>query len=78
MKKIDFSNLRSSWTKYDVVQALDVVYSVETIQKYLNKEAKINEPILRAFLGINKLSDPIPSYWIEIQKYPNEKKIFAQ
>lgn len=77
MKKIDFSNLRSSWTKYDVVQALDVVYSVETIQKYLNKEAKINEPILRAFLGINKLSDSIPSYWIEIQKYPNEKKIFA-
>lgn len=77
MKKIDFSNLRSSWTKYDVVQALDVVYSVETIQKYLNKEAKINEPILRSFLGINKLSDPIPSYWIEIQKFPNEKKIFA-
>jgi predicted ATPase len=77
MKKIDFSKLRSSWTKYDVVQALDVIYSVETIQKYLNKEAVLNEPILKAFLGITNLNDPIPQYWIEIQKYPNEKKIFA-
>lgn len=77
MKKIDFSKLRSSWTKYDIVQALDVVYSVETIQKFLNKEAGIDEPILRSFLGIKSLKDPIPNYWIEIQKYPNEKKIFA-
>jgi len=77
MKKIDFSKLRSSWTKYDVVQALDVIYSVETIQKFLNKEAGIDEPILRSFLGIKSLKDPIPNYWIEIQKYPNEKKIFA-
>ena len=76
-KKIDFSKLRSSWTKYDVVQALDVVYNVETIQKYINKEAILNEAILRAFLGINNFNDPIPLYWIEIQKYPNEKKIFA-
>lgn len=77
MKKIDFSKLRSSWTKYDVVQALDVIYSVETIQKYLKKEAVLNEPILKAFLGITSFDDPIPQYWIEIQKYPNEKKIFA-
>ncbi len=77
MKEIDFSKLRSSWTKYDVVQALDVIYSVETIQKYLNKEAKINEAILRAFLGVKSLTDTIPYYWVEIQKYPNEKKIFA-
>lgn len=37
---IDFTELRTSWTKYDIVQALDVIYSVDTIQKYKNKEAK--------------------------------------
>ena len=32
--QIDFTELKTSWTKYDIVQALDVVYSVDTIQKY--------------------------------------------
>lgn len=32
---------------------------------------------MRSFLGINSLDDPIPDYWIEIQKYPIEKKIFS-
>lgn len=72
---IDFTELRTSWTKYDIVQALDVIYSVDTIQKYKKKEAKINERILRSFLGINSLDDPIPDYWIEIQKYPIEKTL---
>lgn len=75
--KIDFTKLRTSWTKYDIVQALDVPYSVDTIKKYMNKEAQINESILRSFLGVKSLEDPIPDYWIEIQKYPNEKKIFS-
>ena len=74
---VDFTKLKTSWTKYDIVQVLDVVYSVETIEKYKNKEAKINEPILRSFLGINSLNHPIPTYWIEIQKFPIEKKIFS-
>ena len=74
---IDFSKLKTSWTKYDIVQALDVVYSVETIQRFLNKEIGIDEPILRSFLGIRSLKDPIPMYWIEIQEYIAEKKIFA-
>lgn len=59
---IDFSKLKTSWTKYDIVQALDVVYSVETIQRFLNKEIGIDEPILRSFLGIRSLKDPIPMY----------------
>jgi len=75
--QIDFTELKTSWTKYDIVQALDVVYSVDTIQKYKRKEAKIDERILRSFLGIKSLDDPIPDYWIEIQKFPIEKKIFS-
>ncbi len=75
---LNLSKLKTSWTKYDIVQVLDVVYSVDTIQKYLKGEASINEPILKSFLGINSLNDPIPSYWIDIQKYTDkEKKLFA-
>ena len=80
MKKIelDLSKLKTSWTKFDIVQVLDVVYSVDTIQKYLNGDASINEPILKSFLGINSLNDPIPSYWIDIQRFSDkEKKLFA-
>lgn len=77
-KVLDLSKLKTSWTKFDIVQVLDVVYSVDTIQKYLRGEASINEPILKSFLGINSLIDPIPSYWIDIQKFSDkEKKLFA-
>ena len=74
---VDFTKLKTSWTKFDIVQVLEVVYDKETLLKFKNKEAKINEPILRSFLGLNSLEDPLPNYWLEIQKYPNEKNIFA-
>ena len=77
-KVLDLSKLKTSWTKYDIVQVLDVVNSVDTIQKYLKGDANINESILKSFLGISSLNDPIPSYWIEIQGFrENEKKLFA-
>ncbi|WP_073410092.1 AAA family ATPase [Flavobacterium johnsoniae] len=77
MMKVDITELKSSWTKYDIVQVMEVVHDLETLEKFKTKEAVINEPILRSFLGVKKLSDPTPQYWIEIQKYPNEKKLFA-
>ena len=77
-REIDIKKLETSWTKYEIVQVLDVVYSVDTIRQYMNREAPINEPILKSFLGINTLEDAIPSYWIGIQKYSDkEKKLFA-
>ena len=77
-RELNLTKLKTSWTKYDIVQVLDVVYSIETIQKYMKGEALINEPILKSFLGVKSLTDPIPSYWIDIQKYSDkEKKLFA-
>lgn len=74
----DLTRLKTSWTKYDIVQVLDVVYSIDTIQKYMKGEASINEPILKSFLGVKSLNDPIPSYWFDIQHYSDkEKKLFA-
>lgn len=77
MINIEFTKLATSWTKYDIVQVMEVIHSVDTIERFKKKEAVINEPILRSFLGIKSLDDPTPSYWIEIQKYPTEKNLFA-
>ena len=75
---LDLTRLKTSWTKYDIVQVLDVIYSIDTIQKYMKGEASINEPILKSFLGVKSLKDPIPSYWYDIQHYSDkEKKLFA-
>lgn len=75
--ELDITKLKTSWTKYDIVQVMEIIFNKETLYKYINKEAKIDEPILRSFLGVKSLSDPLPQYWIEIQKYPNEKSLFA-
>lgn len=77
MMQVDFTKLTTSWTKYDIVRVMEVIHNVETIEKFKRKEALIDEPILRSFLGILTIQDPIPDYWIEIQKYPREKALFA-
>ena len=77
MIDIDFKKLKTSWTKFDIVLVMDVISSIEKIEAYKAKEIVIDEPILRSFLGIKTLKDVIPEYWIEIQKHPLEKKLFA-
>lgn len=74
---IDFSRQKTSWTKYDIVQVLDTVNSVEVLEKFMMGELTIDNAILQSFLGITDLKGPIPEHWIEIQKYPQEKKIFS-
>ncbi len=75
--KNDFSKVRGSWTKFDSVKVLAVVYSIETLERFKAKQIQIDEPILRSFLGIKSLKDPLPKYWLEIQDYPQEKRLFA-
>jgi len=75
--EVDFKNQRTSWTKYDIVQVMEVIGSFQIIQDFKSRKAFINEAILKSFLGIKSLEDPIPEYWREIQNYPNEKKLFA-
>lgn len=74
---VNHSKLKTSWTKYDIVQVMEVISNIDTLQKFISKEATIDEPVLKSFLGMTRLSDPIPQYWIDIQKYPDEKKLFA-
>jgi len=75
--KLNFNHLKTSWTKYDIVQVMEVIENIQVIEKYIKKEVSIDEPILRSFLGIKTLNDPIPSYWHSIQNFPNERNLFA-
>lgn len=76
-REFDLTKLKTSWTKFDIVQVMEIIYNKETLHKFKNKEATIDEPILRSFLGIKKLTDPLPEYWLKIQNHPNEKNLFA-
>jgi hypothetical protein len=53
--EVDFSKLRTSWTKYDAVQVMDVISSITTLHQFINKKVKIDEPILKSFLGMRSL-----------------------
>jgi len=76
--KVDFTKQKTSWTKFDIVQVMEVIENPQTLQKYKTREALIDEPILKSFLGIKSLDDPLPDYWNQIQNYPkDEKKLFA-
>lgn len=77
MDTIDFSKVKTSWTKYDIVLVMDVISSIDNIKAYKGKEIVIDEPILRSFLGVKSLKDPTPAHWIAIQNHPLEKKLFA-
>ena len=76
-REFDLSKLKTSWTKFDIVQVMETVHNKETLSKYVNKEAKIDEPVLRAFLGVDSLDKPLPEFWLKIQNHPNEKNLFA-
>lgn len=72
----DISLLRTSWTKFDSVQAIEIVVNNE-IESYLRREKVIDEPILKSFLGISTLNDELPGHWKEIYNYPEQVKLFA-
>nr|WP_319571746.1 AAA family ATPase [uncultured Draconibacterium sp.] len=74
---INYNRLKTSWTKYDIVQVLEVIENLDVLDKYIKKEASIDEPILKSFLGIKTLKSEIPEYWKTIQNHPKEKKLFA-
>lgn len=74
---VNLSSLKTSWTKYDIVQVMACVESIEKMQSFKNGEVVINEAILKTFLNIRKLSDVVPHYWSSIQNFPKQKNLFA-
>lgn len=61
--KFDYSKVKVSWTKYDIVHITDLMESKDTFTQFYEGHGGINIPILRAFVGVKDLSDPIPEFW---------------
>lgn len=61
--QFDYSKMKVSWTKYDIVHITDLMESKETFTQFYEGHGGINIPILRAFVGVKDLSDPIPEFW---------------
>lgn len=69
--------LKASWTKYDSVRVINIIGNDE-LEDYLNEKEAIDPAILKAYLGLKELTDPIPTYWLNVIKdYPKHRKLFA-
>lgn len=69
--------LKTSWTKYDAVRVINIIGG-GSLDEYLTEDAVIDVPVLKAYLGIESFSEPIPSYWTEIiRHYPKHRKMFT-
>ena len=73
---INTKKLNSSWTKYDIVKLVDID-SIEDLDMYISGLRPIESSVLKAFIGINNLSEELPSFWKEIRNHPKYFKIFT-
>lgn len=62
----NFHKVKLSWTKYDIVRIVDIVNSRDMFEEFYTKKIKIDEPIMRAVIGINSYDEPIPSFWNDL------------
>lgn len=70
----DFESLKVSWTKYDIVHALDMFESKATLEAYYTGEADLNRPILRAVLCLASDESPIPEFWYDLLDSLDDKE----
>lgn len=76
-KNINLLKLKTSWTKYDTVQVINLIGNDE-LEYYLNEEISIDKPVLKSYLGIKEFKDDIPNYWTEVIKnFPHHRKMFT-
>lgn len=72
----ELKKINSSWTKFDIVQAIEVAAEGKLEQVYKSQEG-INSGVLRSFVGVNSLDDEFPEYWRTAKKYPKQLRLFA-
>jgi len=72
----DPARLSSSWTKYDSVKVIPVTIA-KRLNEYQSGTLGIDEAVLRNYLGIEKISDPLPDFWNSINDYPEQVGLFS-
>src|SRR5579872_6645315 len=76
MQAPDIENLSSSWTKYDSVKVVEIAMAND-LEKAMKGEVNVNDAVLRNFLGVKSLNDPLPDYWRRIYHHPRQLGPFA-
>ena len=75
--KPDITKLTTSWTKYDAVKMINIIGN-DQLAEYKGHEEAINQPVLRAYLGIESDKEEIPVYFQSVIKdFPKERKLFT-
>ena len=74
--KFDYSKVKVSWTKYDIVHITDLMESKDTFTQFYEGYGGINIPILRAFVGVKDLSDPIPEFWDAVFRWEQADRYY--
>ncbi len=72
----DLKNINSSWTKFDIVKAIEITTEGKLEGIYKSKEG-IDSGVLRSFVGVNSFDDEFPEYWRKIKRYPKQLRLFA-
>lgn len=74
--QFDYSKVRVSWTKYDIVHVTDLMESKETFTQFYEGHGGINIPILKAFVGVKELNDPIPDFWEKVFQWEKTDRYY--
>lgn len=72
----ELKKINCSWTKFDVVQIIQIAAEGKLKQVYDSREG-INSSVLKSFVGVNSLDDDFPDYWNQVKNYPKQLRIFA-
>lgn len=76
MEKYDLSKiLNTQLSKNEVLRVFDIIEKNSNITEFVKKKL-VSENFLKKFFCTENLTQ-IPAYWKDIQKYPNEKGLFA-
>lgn len=74
--KPNIENLKCSWTKYDLVTIIGITIEND-LNTYISLEKPITESVLKNYLGVENLTDEIPSFWKNIYNHPDQVGLFA-
>lgn len=72
----ELKKINSSWTKFDIVQVIQIAAEGRLKEVYDSREG-INAGVLKSFVGVENLEQEFPSYWVEMKKYPKQLRLFA-
>ncbi|MCK5841534.1 MAG: DGQHR domain-containing protein [Candidatus Sabulitectum sp.] len=73
MLEFNTSKLRTSWTRYSIVHAVELLSEGDLAQVL---DGQIDRPVIQALLGTDDLAR-IPDYWFEVMKHKNTRSYFA-